>query len=49
MCGRKWIGGDVNEDQALIARKRLQNVEIEEADLGPLFLWNAGELERVEG
>ena len=49
MCGREWIGGDVNEDQALIARKRLQNVEIEEADLGPLFLWNAGELERVEG
>ena len=47
MCGRMWIGGDINERKVQIARRRLGMVMVE--DLNPLNLWVNGKLQRIEG
>lgn len=49
MCGRDWIGGDIKEDSVVLSRRRIKQIELEEGDLGPLFLWVNGNLRRIEG
>jgi site-specific DNA-methyltransferase (adenine-specific) len=49
MCGRRWVGSDVDPNQCLAAITRTGRVELEEADLRPLYLWARGEPLTVEG
>lgn len=49
MCGRGWVGCDVDERQTRVARKRVQMLELEDAHLRPLCLWQRGRLTEVVG
>lgn len=39
MNGRRWIAGDTDKEQCKIAERRTQLIEIEEAELQPMFWW----------
>lgn len=49
MHGVRWIGGDINPTQCAIAERRVARVELEEADLRPLYLWVRGRLVEIAG
>ena len=48
MCGRSFVGSDLDDAYCDIARKRTKQLELEEADLRPLYLWVNGDLYPVE-
>jgi DNA modification methylase len=49
ICNRQWVGSDKDRAMCTVARKRVMNVEIEEANLQPLYLWDRGELVPISG
>jgi site-specific DNA-methyltransferase (adenine-specific) len=49
MCGRPWIGGDIDESMCEAARTRVQQVDIESSYLRPLHLWTSSKLLPMEG
>ncbi len=49
MCGRPWVGSDIDAEQCRIAELRTKRLELEEANLRPIYLWVNGRLEPVEG
>lgn len=48
MCDRPFIGGDAELAYCRIAETRVKRIELEEANLRPLFLWINGNLYPVE-
>lgn len=49
MCGRPYLGTDIDSQQAFVARRRVQRLELEEAYLRPLYLWTGRGRVPVEG
>lgn len=49
MCGRPFIGGDNDYESCQLALRRVNRVELEESELRPLYLWNNGKTQEVEG
>jgi hypothetical protein len=49
MCGRRWVGGDIEERQVEQARMRLGRMEEEQGRLEELRLWTPNGLIDVEG
>lgn len=48
MCGRRYLGGDNDESYCAIAARRVQRIDLEEANLRPLHLWVNGTLHNIE-
>lgn len=48
MCGRSFIGCDMDPLYCDVSRRRTKQLELEEADLKPLYLWVNGDLYPVE-
>jgi DNA modification methylase len=49
MNDRRWLGGDREQDQCRLARKRVMKSELEEAYLQPLLGWKGGKTVKIEG
>lgn len=49
MCGRRWIGGDDKYHYCQEAELRTKRIELEEANLRPIYLWINGSTYLVEG
>lgn len=49
MCGRPWLGGDTDFAYCQTAELRTKRIELEEANLRPLYLWVNCNLIPVEG
>jgi site-specific DNA-methyltransferase (adenine-specific) len=49
MCGRNFIGCDLDAHNVGIATSRTRRIDLEEADLRPIYLWVNGQLTPIEG
>lgn len=47
MCGRSYIGGDIDANNCAVAASRPRKLDLEEAHLRPLYLWVNGQLHPV--
>lgn len=47
MCGRRFTGCDLDPRKILEANRRLRQIELEESDLKPLYLWSHNKLELI--
>lgn len=48
MCGRRWVGSDLDYNYCAIADRRAKRAELEVADLRKIWWWVNGRLVRVE-
>lgn len=47
MCGRSWLAGDSDLNSCYLAEKRTNRIEMEQAELRPLYFWINGKLEEI--
>ena len=49
MCNRRWIGGDSDGKQVVIAQRRVHDLEKEDSRMAVLETWAQGRKKRIEG